>query len=194
MAIFYKYMSKIIEVIDSLNNENVDEVKTQLASEADALNKTNSQLYKRAKKAEGFTYNKDTKGWEKKEKKVEPTKTENGLDYGQKAFLVANGIKGAEETALVEEFIAESGKELDDAINSQYLQAKLKGLRTAQKNDLATPKGSKRSNTTVRDTTEYWIKKGELPPANNPELRRKVVNAKLKKQTSGNKFTETPVA
>ena len=47
-------MSKITELIGSLSNENVEEVKELLASEAEASEKSSSQLYTRVKKAEGF--------------------------------------------------------------------------------------------------------------------------------------------
>src|SRR3990167_4607328 len=76
----------------------------------------NRQLYERAKKAEGFEL-KDGK-WvkpPKAEPKVdadppkEPSKPSE-LDYGQMALLRQEGIKGAGETALFKEIMAETGK------------------------------------------------------------------------------------
>ena len=45
-------MAKLLEVIDSINDENLDEGKETLKSEFEALDKSNKQLYARAKKAE----------------------------------------------------------------------------------------------------------------------------------------------
>src|SRR3990167_159729 len=76
----------------------------------------NKHLFERTKKAEGFEL-KDGK-WVKPPKvepKVdadppkEPSKP-NELDYGQMALLRQEGIKGAGETALFKEIMAETGK------------------------------------------------------------------------------------
>lgn len=64
-------MKKLNEVIASLNDENVEEVKEQLISETTAMQKENRKLYARAKKAEGFTYNKETEKYEKNKVKEE---------------------------------------------------------------------------------------------------------------------------
>jgi len=48
----------------------------------------------------------------------------------------------------------------------------------------------KRSGQSSKDSVDYWLAKGELPP-NTPEntkLRRDVVNAKYVQETSGSKF------
>lgn len=185
-------MSKITEVIDSLNDENASEVKEQLLQEANALNETNRQLYNRAKKAEGFE-NKDGK-WVKKEvkqtpaKKTQPEETSE-LDYGKKAFLNANGIRGAEEMAKVLEFMGATGKSLDEVVDNKYFQAELKDYRDDLAAKGAMPssnKGGGSSNS--KDSAEYWINKGEMPPKDKPELQRAYVNARYQKEKGGNPF------
>jgi len=47
-------MSKLTELIGSLSNENVDEVKELLASEAKVSEKSSSQLYTRDQKSRRF--------------------------------------------------------------------------------------------------------------------------------------------
>lgn len=115
----------------------------------------------------------------KKEAEKKETKTEKSteLDYGQKAFLRSEGIKGADEMALVMEYLA-SGKTLDDIVENKHFLNDLKDLREEKATKDATPAGSKRSGAGTRDSVEYWIAKGELPPVDQVELRRKVVNAK----------------
>lgn len=130
----------------------------------------------------------------KESEKPEPksTSTKSGeLDYGQKAFLVANGVKGKEEVSLVQEFMENTGKSLDDVLESKYFQSELKELRGSKASQDAIPKGSKRAGSSSKDSVDYWLAKGELPEntPENQDLRRQVVNAKYKRETSGNKFS-----
>src|SRR3990167_11467282 len=94
----------------------------------------NKQLFERTKKAEGFEL-KEGK-WVKlkvekpKETKVdsdppkEPSKPSD-LDYGQMALLRQEGIKGAGETALFKEIMAETGKGVLDVLDSNYFKSRL---------------------------------------------------------------------
>lgn len=115
------------------------------------------------------------------------------LDYGQKAFLISSGIKTAEEQAVVKEVMKTTGKSLEDVLAMKYVQAELKDVRDAAAAADALPRGTKRPGQTTRDTVEYWIAKGELPPADQVQLRRDVVNAKMKQGAAGNPFTSNPV-
>lgn len=127
--------------------------------------------------------------------KDEKPQTKSG-EFGltEKAYLNSEGIKGPEEHKLAKEFMKNTGKSLDAVIESKYFQAELKELRENNKVADATPKGkNNRSGQSARDSVEYWIAKGELPPADQVELRRKVVNARIKSESSGNVFTNTPV-
>lgn len=122
------------------------------------------------------------------------SKKSDGFDYGEKAFLIANGIKEADEMELVSEIIKSTGKSLDEVVGSKYFQAELKEMRDDKTTTDAIPKGSKRSNNSSANTVEYWIAKGELPPKDQRELRQKVVNARIKADTNKSQFTDTPVA
>lgn len=133
-------------------------------------------------------------GLEPKEEPKKETSAQKGeLDYGQKAFLVANGIKGKEELALVQEVMEESGKSLEDVLESKYFQSELKELRDDKATAKATPTGTQRSKTSARDSVDYWLAKGELPPTDNQELRRKVVNARIAQEKSANRFSDNAV-
>jgi len=187
-------MSKITELIGSLSNENVDEVKELLASEAEVSEKSSSQLYTRAKKAEGFE-KKDGK-WVKKENKIEPKvddkKAEKSkLDFGEKAFLKAYGIEGEEALDFIASMRERTGDDLDVLVNDEIVTAKLKAFKDASAAKDAIPSKTNRSNQTdAKENVDYWVKKGELPK-DNPELRKKVVNAKIAIEKASN---DTPNA
>lgn len=189
-------MSNLNEIISSLTDEMITpEARETLQKEVNATLKQNSQLYERAKRAEGFELDKSTKKWVKKEiktKETPETKAEHSeFDYGQKAFLSTCGIKGADELAKVKEFMSATGKSLDDAVENKYLLADLKELRDDKDAKKATPTGSHRAGTgTGKDTVDYWINKGELPPADKPELRRQYINARYEREKGGNPFAK----
>lgn len=131
-----------------------------------------------------------TKATETKKTEVaQESKTEtakNGsLDYGEKALLRSEGIKAPEERALVEKWKARTGDDIETILDDDIFQAQLKKVRDTADAKAATPSSTKRSTTPAQDSVDYWIAKGELPPPNQAELRRKVVNAKLAASKKG---------
>ena len=132
----------------------------------------------KAKEYEGRLKRAETKLKKSSEKPAESKpSTSNGLDYGMKALLRAEGIKGESETKLVEQFMQETGKTLEQVIDSKFFKAELEEMRELAKTEDANPKG-KRTGTTALDSVEYWLGKPfeEVPK----EMRAKVVNAKQK--------------
>lgn len=131
------------------------------------------------------------------ETKVEQLKPEEkvdkqGFDYAEKAFLRANDIKPS-EYEFVSEVMASTGKSLDEVLEAKYFQAELKERRELQASKDALPTASKRSTQSSRDKVDYWIAKGEMPPADQVELRREYVNAKIKQEENKAKFSQNPV-
>jgi len=124
------------------------------------------------------------------EEKAIEKQNKQGFDYAEKAYLKASQI-APDEFSLVEDAMKATGKSLDEVLDSKWFQAELKEQRDAKASKDAVPSGTKRSNTTSRDSVEYWIAKGELPK-DNPELARKVVNARIKADT-GSVFSKNPV-
>jgi len=125
----------------------------------------------------------------KNKPRTEPkTKNSGELGYDQKAYLLVNGIKGSDEMKLVQDVMRNTGKDLDAVIESKYFKSELEEMRALRETANANPTGTKRSGQSSADSVDYWIAKGELPPASNPELRRQVVNARLKKSDSGSPF------
>lgn len=131
----------------------------------------------------------------KKDKKGNKKSGEGDLDYGQKAFLIAKGIEDADEVTAVQNAMSESGKSLEQVLNSSWFKAELKELRDTKITANATPGNSKRSGQSAQNTPEYWMAKGELPPntPENRELRQKVVDLRIGKEKKTGMFTDNPV-
>jgi len=163
---------EIVEETPELPEETVVERQTESLEDRKArlerqLSQTNKKL-----------------GIEPESIEVQPIKKSDGIGYGEKAFLVANGIKG-EETKLVQEAMKRTGESLEQILENPYFQAKLKETRDLAMTADATPKGS-RSNSIPTDSVEYWSAK---PIEDVPqEMRRAVVNHRLKKEESKGKF------
>lgn len=138
------------------------------------------------KEEEGRRKRAETKLSKKKEtSKTDKTSTSD-LDYGQKAFLVANGIKGSKETELVKNIMSDTGKTLEDVMASKYFNAELEEMRELKSTEDALPKSSKRTGQSSADTVDYWLAKGELPT--DRKLRQKVVNARIDKEKNKSVF------
>lgn len=114
----------------------------------------------------------------------QPSKSD-GLDYGAKAYLTANGIKGAKEFDFVQSELKASGEDLDTLLENDYFKARLEKFRALGKTAEATPTG-KRSGGVATDSVEYWAAKPfeEVPK----DMRAKVVNFKLDKEKSKGVF------
>lgn len=119
------------------------------------------------------------------EKNEEKTVTS---DLGERAFLAVNGIKSADEVEFFNKIKKETGKNAIDLIDSTYFQIEFNNFKEKKTTREATPNSSKRSTPLSADSVEYWIAKDELPPANQVELRRQVINTKAKKDSSGGPF------
>lgn len=123
-----------------------------------------------------------------------PAPKKGELDYGQKAYLNSLGHKDAADHGYVQGIMKDTGKSLEDVLASGFVQAELKRLGEERASKAAQPPaGEGRQAPPARDTVDYWLAKGELPPADQPDLRRKVVNAKIARQKGESQFSNTPV-
>lgn len=175
----------IVEQTDDDGNDITDWKAIALdRTQAAERNRGIAQRYRtKFEKAKDGTQPKDEK----------PPSKSDELDYGQKAFLIANGVKDADEIKLVKDIMQNTGKSLDDVVSSKYFQNEINEIREAKKVENAIPSGTKRGSPSSADTVEYWISKGELPPASERDLRQKVVNARIKTEKQTNVFTNNPV-
>ena len=124
-------------------------------------------------------------GLDNQPKETSKSKKSSELDYGAKAYLSANGIKGSKEFDFVKNELKTSGQDLDSLLENAYFQDRLSKFREINKTSEATPL-SKRSGGVPTDTVEYWANKPieEVPT----EMRAKVVNYKLTKDKTKGVF------
>lgn len=120
---------------------------------------------------------------EEKSKKL-PSESEKKLDYGQKAFLISNGIKGPKETEFVNSELAKAGGELDALLENEYFQKRLEDFRAVEKTSDATPKGNRTKP--AKNSVDYWLTQDfkDVPK----EMKAEVVNAKMKKENGSGGF------
>jgi hypothetical protein len=197
-------MSKLNEIIDSLNDENVDEVKRDLTSEASALMKKNSQLYHRAKTAEGFTYDKGKKEWikkePKKEEKSEPEKKEaeksNEPDYennyGLRALLEQRGFKHPDDRKIIFDEARRIKLDPVQIIEMDHIKTKLKDASDQREAEEGMPKGKGRSSHSSKASEDYWIDKknkdGSYAVPDDSELHAKIIDKRMHKIERENQF------
>lgn len=115
------------------------------------------------------------------------------IGYGEKAYLNSLGFTDAEDHKFVESAMKESGRSLEEVLASPFMKGELSRMKEERTTKAAAPSADNRQGLPTRDSVDYWLKKGELPPPDQAELRQKVVNAKIAKSKGGNNFSQTPV-
>lgn len=173
------------ENADSINSEEEKEVVVDTTTEDEEEPKftdAERKAFARAKVAEAKY--KELKA-QMSETKGTSKKSDGEMDYGQKAYLTANGIKGAKEFEFVKNELKSSGQDLDSLLENEYFQNKLEKFRNLAKTADATPTG-KRSSGVATESVEYWMAKPfeEVPK----DMRAKVVQAKLDKEKNKGQF------
>jgi hypothetical protein len=167
-----------------LNNE---ETTTYEAEETQSQEETVDWQAK-ARELEGRLKRAETKLKKSPETTTKAPSTSGEFDYGQKAFLKASGITTTDEMKLAKDYMSNTGKSLDEVVESKYFISELKEMRDLKSTEQAVVPGSKRVGQSASDSVDYWIAKDEMPPVGNDSLRREWVNAKMKKETNGGKF------
>jgi len=120
------------------------------------------------------------------------------IDYGALAFYNTKSdavkIESDEDIEFLQDTMKETGKSQGDILASKWFKEELKERAEDRRSAEAVPKGTKRSGQSSRDSVDYWLAKGELPEntPENQELRRKVVDARIKRETSGSNFSSSP--
>jgi len=185
-----------IENADLQNGENEGSFENESQNDSggaeesiETYKQKNQSLYEQLQKAKGKVRGEDGK-WIKPDTKTtreEPKAKSDELDYGQKAFLYSHDlkVKGEKETKLVKDIMRETGKNLEQVLDSKYFQAELTEIRELQKTSDATIKGKDSKGVTL-DSVEYWATKDfkEVPK----DLKAKVIEHKLKTENTKNVF------
>ena len=115
-----------------------------------------------------------------KDSEIKTQNKSGDLDYGQKAFLIANGIKDAKEVEFIKKEMKTSGLELDALLENGYFMQRFTEFQSLNKTAQAVPKGTRGAGVDT-GSVEFWATKPieEVPQ----DMRIKVVNYKLSKET-----------
>lgn len=122
---------------------------------------------------------------EKTETKKETTQNSNEFGYAEKAFLTASGLKGSKEFELAQKFAKETGKNLEQVLESKYFQNELEDMREIDRTANASIRGKDGKGMSI-DSVEYWASKDfkDVPR----EMKAKVVEFQLKKEKEKDVF------
>lgn len=177
-------MDNEVEIIDSTNDDNAEENADSSTGESHDTAEDRAKYTEREKQYYARIKTLEAKLKEQpQETKKEETKSDD-FGYDVKGYLKASGIK-ASEFDFVKKELKASGQDLDSLLENEYFQQKLEKHRALAKTADAIPTG-KRSGGAPTDSVEYWMAKPieEVPQ----EMRIKVVNARLAKETNKGVF------
>lgn len=161
----------------------LEEFNAKMAEKDADIAKYRRMAEQRAKKLEDFEKGgKGDKGGDSKKS------NEFELGYGEKAFLKANGFDGDEEYNVILDTMKFTGKTLEEVMKHPFVTAEIKAIREQKQAEDALPKGNNRGGASSRNSVDYWLQKGELPPEDQTDLRRKVVNARINASKNKQKF------
>ena len=173
-----------IENVDSEINEqdkNLDATK-----KLEEISEKNKQLFERAKKAEGELREYKTKYSEKP--KLDNSQS-NEPDYAKLAFLETKGVNHPDDQKIVQDEASRLKLPLTDILGMAHIQSQLETNKTQREAQAGMIKGKGSAGGSGQQDVDYWLAKGETP--DDQELAEKVIAAKIKKEQSGNKFSDT---
>jgi len=175
------------DLVNKLVNEQFDNHKE--------LSKTvgRKKEYRQMLVDEGILDPKTFKPVKKKVPEGKVNKPNEDFNTGDIAFMEGRGVKTDDEMNFVKSMMDKTGENLKDILSDDYVQSKLKTMKEVAAVKDATPSGSKRTPTSGKASVEYWLAKGGLPPESDIQLRRDVLNARIKGEERGNKFAPQSV-
>jgi len=190
---------EVEEALDLPETKEGEEDTTDWKAEAQKLREKAIRQRERTKelKAQLKSLTPEKKADASPETKESRESKSSDLDNGQKALLVAYGVKGADELALAKSWMQRTGDDIDVMISDDIFTAKLQALRVAKASQEALPSNTKRTGQSyAKDSVEYNLQKyesGEVQLADMPfAIRSKVLAAKMKKEKEDNEFSFTP--
>ncbi len=191
-------MSKFDELLDSLNEDNIADVREQLKAEAKVKDTSNTQLYSRAKKAEGFEL-KDGK-WIKKEQTPEPkpsnpeAKKSDEPDYGKLAYLKAEGVSHPDDRKVVMEEAKRLQLPIEEVLGMEHIKGRLKDAKNQREAEGGMPEGGSGKTSGNKTSVDYWVDKkdkdGNYITPDDTKLANEVIDARLKQTSENNMFSD----
>lgn len=187
---------------EAIENGAEGESDVEVTESADTTEETTTKTQEKPKESPEARISRLRRQLEREEKKLgiakdtpEPTESKpqnsGDFDYGQKAYLRSFDIKGSDELQLAKDWMRRTGDTLDSMVEDDIFLGKLKSLREAKATAEAIPKTSKRSPQPAQDDVQFWLSKpfNEVPQ----DMKRKVLNAKIKSERDDNKFSSNPI-
>lgn len=147
---------------------------------------TNQKI--RAEKAERELKELKSKQLEKPTPKNDEPKS-NEPDYAKLAWLNSNKVTHPEDQKIIMDEAERLKLPLTDVLNMEHMKNKLKDANDQREALDGSPKGRGKSGGTSQQDVEYHLAKGTTP--DDLELAEKVINARMSKETSASKFSET---
>jgi len=163
------------------NAENESKTVEELTKELEDAKEYGNNQKIRAEKAEKPKTKSETKTPKKEAKPNEP-------EYAKLAWLDGKDVTNAEDQKMVMEEAERLKLPLTDVITMDYMKSKLKDSKDQRESESGSPKGKGKSGGSGQQDVDYHLAKGTTPP--DVETASKVIDARMKKETSANKFSE----
>lgn len=161
---------------ETLTPEQIAELKAR-AARAEQLEVENGSLKRDLKKAQKL-----------KEPEVTQEKTQtNEPDYSRIAYLNSVQVTHADDQKAVMEEAERLKLPLTDVLNMEHMQSRLKSMQNERAVKDGVPTGSGRTGEGHKGEVEYYLAHPDETP-DDLELHNKVIDARMKQQTQGNKF------
>ena len=180
---------------EETQSELIDKIHNKLSDNHKELSKTvgRKKEYRQMLVDEGLLDPKTFKPVKKKAPEGKPNKPNEDFSTGDIALMEQRGHKSIEEQDYIAESMDKYNLSLKEVLADDYHQAKMKGIKDSIAVKEATPSGRGRTPASGKQSVEYWLAKGGLPPENDVKLRRDVLNARIKSEERGNKFAPQSV-
>ena len=179
-------VEEVEEIIDEVNEPNEETTKSEKVELTDE---------ERLARLEGGAKRLRKKlGLDKPEKEEVKIIKKEGFDPGELALLEVRGYSDEEDISYLEKTQKDTGKSLSELLKTEWVKKDLKEMKELRDSKDATPSDTNRSGEAINDSVEYHLAKGTTPSADQPELRKKVLDARKEKfsNSGSSKFTDRP--
>ncbi len=121
-------------------------------------------------------------------------KVSNEPDYAKLAFLETKGITHPDDQKVVQDEANRLKLPLTDVMAMKHIKAKLEENKDQRDASAGMPKGRGKGGGSTQHDIDYWIDRqkpdGTYETPEDNELAVKVINARIKKETNANKFSD----
>jgi len=118
----------------------------------------------------------------------------NEPDYAKIAFLSGEGVKHPDDQKLVQDEAARLKLPLTDVLQMEHIKAKLEANKDDREAKAGMPKGRGQGGGKTQGDVDFWIDQknpdGTFKTPEDPELAEKVIEARIEKEKSQNKFSD----